>query len=244
MISIKKISGCRAFTLIELMIVVAIVGILVSIAAPAFSEYQKKAKFAEAYINIDALKKAQIMFHIDSNFFIQNLWFRGTIGSIPEGNSKHPISISHAGLTLDKNTTHGSFVHAHINSFNKVIPDNSPSYFHYHIQAAKNIGGNYSGYSFVTVHDQPRLEWSSSGNASFDLGTQRTGCGQIISPDGLGASNEEGEDISLIQGIMKNGSNKCLSVFQVLRSHKGKYSNSPILNASFPFEESDDESDR
>ena len=53
--TIKKQQG---FTLIELMIVVAIIGILAAIALPAYQNYTNKAKFSEVVVATSAVKTA------------------------------------------------------------------------------------------------------------------------------------------------------------------------------------------
>ena len=67
---IAKLRKNEGFTLIELMIVVAIIGILAAIAIPNFLNYQCKAKQSEAKQNLGALAKAEVAYFSEYNTYI------------------------------------------------------------------------------------------------------------------------------------------------------------------------------
>ncbi len=48
----------KGFTLIELMIVIAIIGILAAVAVPQYSQYTNRAKFSEVKIAVSPIKSA------------------------------------------------------------------------------------------------------------------------------------------------------------------------------------------
>ena len=52
----KRARKQQGFTLIELMIVVAIIGILAAVAIPAYSDYSAKATFSEAVLEAGKMK--------------------------------------------------------------------------------------------------------------------------------------------------------------------------------------------
>lgn len=60
----------EAFTLIELLIVVAIIGVLAAIAVPNFLNAQMRAKVTRTYADLKALFNAMEMYRIDNNAYV------------------------------------------------------------------------------------------------------------------------------------------------------------------------------
>lgn len=73
------------FTLIELMIVVAIIAFLSMISIPSFMRYLAKAKRAEAYMNLSTIYAAEKMYWAEHGHYTNKLSGAGGAGWKPEG---------------------------------------------------------------------------------------------------------------------------------------------------------------
>jgi len=75
----------KGFTLIELMIVVAIIGILAAIAIPNFMRFQAKSKQSEAKTNLGAIGTTAEAFRAEKDTYMTS--FIG-LGWAPQGNTR------------------------------------------------------------------------------------------------------------------------------------------------------------
>jgi len=71
----------QGFTLIELMIVVAIIGILAAVAIPSYQDYTARAQVTEAVSLTSAFKTGLAEFYADSGSYPANLTAIGTTTS-------------------------------------------------------------------------------------------------------------------------------------------------------------------
>ena len=91
----KKMNG-KGFTLIELMIVVAIIGILAAIAIPNFLKFQAKAKQSEAKNNLSALYTAEMSTFGELNSFAATF---AAANWSPEGTSRYEYFLTSTETT-------------------------------------------------------------------------------------------------------------------------------------------------
>jgi prepilin-type N-terminal cleavage/methylation domain-containing protein len=75
----------QGFTLIELMVVIAIVALLSMLAIPNFSRFLAKAKRTEAYMNLSALCAAEKAYHAEHGMYTDVIYGEHGLGWKPEG---------------------------------------------------------------------------------------------------------------------------------------------------------------
>src|SRR3954470_7461597 len=88
----KRLS--KGFTLIELMIVVAVIGVLAAIAIPNFIRFQARSKQSEAKANLKAAYTAELAFVQEKDHFDPHV---DIVGFSPERNNRYAYYLSASG---------------------------------------------------------------------------------------------------------------------------------------------------
>jgi type IV pilus assembly protein PilA len=108
--SLKRQDG---FTLVELMVVVAIIGLLSAVAIPNFKKYQAKAKVSEAKLQLSAAYTAESSFFSDFNIYGHCLAYMGFDPNIERANRYYAIGFAPAGGVAIQGTGTPTFTGAY-----------------------------------------------------------------------------------------------------------------------------------
>nr|AFX67145.1 pilin [Myxococcus sp. 004-62] len=175
----------HGFTLIELMIVVAIIGILAAIAIPNFIKFQARSKQSEAKTNLKALYTAQKSFFSEKDRYSN---YANEIGFAPERGNRYGYIVSDLGvpeLRTDATVT---------------------------ISDTEGIGAiSYDSFRFGGTAERPTFAAAhfaaAAGGWSTAWGVQEEcpNCNFLAGASG-NADNEEGLDNWLIAGFEGEGS--------------------------------------
>jgi type IV pilus assembly protein PilA len=125
-----KLSGQKGFTLIELMIVVAIIGILAAIAIPNFLRYQAKSRQAEARTNLGGVFVAETSYYGETSTFgnfnqigfslagaASNRYsYRSGAAAPAGGNSSNTAAVDMIGAAVGNLTNHPSMTAVNFDS--------------------------------------------------------------------------------------------------------------------------------
>jgi type IV pilus assembly protein PilA len=98
----SRIKGSQGFTLIELMIVVAIIGILAAIAIPNFMTYQAKARQSEAKVSLGAIFTSATALQAETNTFVA--LNENVLGYKPSGTPKYSFWYAFGATPAGPNT--------------------------------------------------------------------------------------------------------------------------------------------
>lgn len=211
----KKLNNESGFTLVELMIVVAIIGVLSAVAVPNFKKYQAKAKTSEAKVQLAAAYTALQAFYGDFGAYSTCLAYMG-FDPGNEWNSRYygvGFGATTNTITIAGDTSTGVAA-MHGNTFTSVQNSGLGS----DCQSSSTFPINES--TDTAVAQNGNVSWFSAGKrvggsspqlaatgAFYSIGSQASGLQKFV----LAAEGNVSTD-KITPGILGTGNN---SVFQM-----------------------------
>ena len=108
----RRLGLAKGLTLVELIIAVAIIGVLAAIAIPAYEDYTEKARVNSAAIEIAAMSSAIIRYQLDESSYPD------TLADVGFGGKLDPWGNAYRYLNLDKNGNGGARRDKNLNPLN------------------------------------------------------------------------------------------------------------------------------
>ena len=136
----KSLKNKKGFTLIELMIVVAILGILAAVAIPMYINYQNQARTSEVTVSIDAVKKGMIA-KISSQITLPSGAVKGADNFTPPGGYVYAPAVWTAGTAAKTKQNWGVAETNEWAAGTNWTPIGSSTYAHYQIVSATPLVG-------------------------------------------------------------------------------------------------------
>lgn len=139
----------EGFTLVEIMIVVAIIGLLSAVAIPNFKTYQAKSKVSEARLQLAALYTAEQTFFSDFNMYHGCLNSMNYNPALERANRYFTIGFSQASIAVDTTMHQAALVSGLSNADcpETVASADDVSYF----SAGKGVGSAVSDFAHLPL---------------------------------------------------------------------------------------------
>lgn len=222
----------RAFSLVELMTVIVIIGVLTTVAIPAYREYVYNAKIAEGYVGVEALTKAQKIYFLDNHYFVRTiLSFNGTDGvTQPYDLQKSPIFSGNPG-DVNYNS---------LKALGEPIPNNIANYFAYKVDAGGWDENSDAYYSEADSEGNPLIHigWGSPATVfAFGLripdkrGDIVGSCDSGLTSASVGFISKANRKIIFIgaSAPLKGSTSQCTFIFQTMIADNDEILTSPMV---------------